>query len=116
MATGVHTLRIDLGRRCLGLALSMGFFAYFAGLTYALIHNGTAAICADRINQAPDRSGELSAGATRVFVDDVVAKVVQESPLFRPKKLRQLAVTGFPAGGSIGEKGKVRLAVFEEQA
>ena len=41
LATDVHTFRIDLARRCLGLAAAIGFFAYFVGATYALIHNGT---------------------------------------------------------------------------
>jgi hypothetical protein len=42
LATDVHTFHIDLGRRCLGLAAAIGFFAYFVGATYGLIHNGTS--------------------------------------------------------------------------
>ena len=41
LTTGVHTFRIDLVRRCVGLATSFAFFAYFVGGTYALIRNGT---------------------------------------------------------------------------
>ncbi len=58
--------------------------------------------------------GQRSAGATPLFVNDRFTKLMQEGPLLRSKKFRELAVTGLPAGGSIREKGKVRLAVLEQ--